>query len=249
LSAGRHEGEATIEVFTTRPDTIYGVTFMVLAPEHPMVNKITTAEHKDEVSAYQQGAKSKSNVDRQASKEVSGAFTGAYARHPFTGKDIPIWISEYVLIDYGTGAIMAVPSDDDRDNAFAKKFGIEIIDICDKSEHPNATNADKVGKMINSDFLNGMEVKDAIKAAIRKIDADGLGKIKVNYKLRDANFSRQRYWGEPFPMAYDEDGIVHELPSSALPLELPAMEDIKPENGKAPLSKVAANPRTFQEID
>lgn len=232
-------GEAlTIEVFTTRPDTIFGVTFMVLAPEHPLVDKLTTAEHLDKVNAYKERAKSKSNVDRQASKVVSGEFTGAYAIHPFTGKEIPIWISEYVLIDYGTGAIMAVPSDDDRDHAFATKFGIDIIDICDKSDYPDATKADKLGKMINSDFLNGLEVKDAIQLAIQKIEEKGRGKLKVNYKLRDANFSRQRYWGEPFPIAYDEDGIAKELPKEELPLELPPMDDIKPVNGKAPLSKV-----------
>jgi len=232
------EGEAKIEVFTTRPDTIFGVTFMVLAPEHPLVNEITTEENKVAVQAYKENAKSKSNVDRQASKEVSGAFTGAYAVHPFNGKQIPIYISEYVLIDYGTGAIMAVPSDDDRDKAFAAKFGIEVIEICDKSDYPNATNTDKVGKIINSDFLNGLEVKDAIKKAIEAIEEKGIGQLKVNYKLRDANFSRQRYWGEPFPIAYDENGIAHELPVEELPLELPAMDDIKPENGKAPLSKV-----------
>ena len=233
------EGEAKIEVFTTRPDTIYGVTFMVLAPEHPLVNEITTVDNLDAVKAYKEKAKSKSNVDRQASKEVSGAFTGAYAVHPFTGKQIPIYISEYVLIDYGTGAIMAVPSDDDRDKAFATKFGIEVVEICDKSAYPNATNADKVGKIINSDFLNGLEVKDAIKKAIAAIEEKGIGQLKVNYKLRDANFSRQRYWGEPFPIAYDENGIAHELPVEELPLELPAMDNIKPVNGKAPLSKVA----------
>ncbi|MFT4968803.1 MAG: leucyl-tRNA synthetase [Chitinophagales bacterium] len=227
-----------IEVFTTRPDTIYGVTFMVLAPEHPMVNDLTTAAQKVEVEAYKKAAKSKSNVDRQASKIVSGAFTGAYATHPFTGKQIPIWISEYVLIDYGTGAIMAVPSDDDRDHAFATKFGIDIIEICDKSAHPDATKSDKLGKMINSDFMNGLEVKDAIALAIQQLEEKGIGELKVNYKLRDANFSRQRYWGEPFPIAYDKDGLAHQLPENELPLELPPMDDIKPVNGKAPLSKV-----------
>ena len=233
------KNEEAIEVFTTRPDTIFGVSFMVLAPEHPMVDAITCAAQNEEVQAYKEAAKSKTNVDRQASKVVSGAFTGAYAIHPFTGKEIPIWISEYVLIDYGTGAIMAVPSDDDRDEAFAKKFRIEIIEICDKSDYEGATKSDKVGKMINSDFLNGMEVKDAIKLAIQKIEEKGIGKLKVNYKLRDANFSRQRYWGEPFPMAYDKEGVAFPLPVEALPLELPPMDDIKPENGKAPLSKVA----------
>ncbi len=232
-------GGGEIEVFTTRPDTIFGVTFMVLAPEHNMVDTLTKAEQKEVVEAYREGAKSKTNVDRQASKIVSGAFTGAYAVHPFTGKQIPIWISEYVLVDYGTGAIMAVPSDDDRDEAFAKKFGIEIIGICDKSTHEGATKADKIGKMVNSDFLNGMEVKDAIKLVIQKIEEKGIGKLKVNFKLRDANFSRQRYWGEPFPIAYDKDGVEYPLPESALPLELPPLDDIKPKNGKAPLSKVA----------
>lgn len=232
-------GKEKLEVFTTRPDTIFGVTFMVLAPEHPLLAELTTSEKQEAVLSYKEKAKSKSNVDRQASKEVSGEFTGAYAIHPFTGKEIPIWISEYVLIDYGTGAIMAVPSDDDRDHAFATKFDIDIIEICDKTDHPKATKSDKLGKMINSDFLNGLEVSDAIQLAIQKIEEEGRGNLKVNYKLRDANFSRQRYWGEPFPIAYDKEGVAHELPQEELPLELPPMEDIKPKNGKAPLSKVA----------
>ena len=227
-----------LEIFTTRPDTIFGVTFMVLAPEHHLVNQIATKEQEQAVRAYQEKAKSKSNVDRQAGKEISGVFTGAYAKHPFTGENIPIWISEYVLIDYGTGAIMAVPSDDERDHAFASHFGLNIIEICDKSEYPNASKADKVGKMINSDFLNGMEVKDAIEKVIEKLTEKGIGQLKVNYKLRDANFSRQRYWGEPFPIAYKDD-IPHALPVGELPLELPDVEDIKPVGGKAPLSKVA----------
>ncbi|MCB9256941.1 MAG: leucine--tRNA ligase [Chitinophagales bacterium] len=232
-------GEALkLEIFTTRPDTIFGVTFMVIAPEHALLNSLVSAEQEEAVKAYIEATKSRSNVDRQASKEVSGVFTGSYAIHPFTGKQIPIWIGEYVLIDYGTGAIMAVPSDDDRDYAFAKHFGIEIIDICDKSAYPNATKSDKLGKMINSDFLNGMEVKDAIALAIQKLVAQGIGNLKVNYKLRDANFSRQRYWGEPFPIAYDKEGAAIDLPLEELPLELPPMDDIKPVNGKAPLSKL-----------
>jgi len=231
-------GGEVIEVFTTRPDTIYGVTFMVLAPEHPLVNEITTPEQKQAIEAYQQKAKSKSAVDRQAGKEVSGAFTGAYVEHPFTQEPIPVWISDYVLVDYGTGAIMAVPSDDDRDFAFATKFGLPIIDICDKSDYPGATNADKLGKIINSDFLNGLEVKDAIKKATEALVEKGIGELKINYKLRDANFSRQRYWGEPFPIYYDENGIAQALPLEELPLELPLMDDIKPQGGKAPLSKV-----------
>jgi leucyl-tRNA synthetase len=188
-----------IEVFTTRPDTIFGVTFMVLAPEHPLVESITTPEQKAAVEAYQQKAKSKSAVDRQAGKEVSGEFTGAYVEHPFTNEPIPVWISDYVLIDYGTGAIMAVPSDDDRDHAFATKFGLPIIDICDKTDYPGATNADKVGKIINSDFLNGLEVKDAITKAIDRIEELGLGERKINYKLRDANFQPSAILGRAFP--------------------------------------------------
>lgn len=225
-----------LEVFTTRPDTIFGVTFMVIAPEHELVNELTIASQKEEVAAYVKRISSKSTVERQAEKEVSGVFTGAYAVHPFSGKNIPIWIAEYVLVDYGTGAIMAVPSDDDRDKAFAEKFDIEIIDICDKSDYPNATNADKVGKMINSDFMNGMEVVYALKEAISRIEAKNIGKGQVNYRLRDANFSRQRYWGEPFPIYY-ENGIAKTLPDSELPLRLPELEDIRPENGKAPLTK------------
>jgi len=231
-------GDNPIEVFTTRPDTIFGATFMVLAPEHSLLKKIVTPEQKEEIATYQEAVKSKSVIERQAGKEVSGVFTGAYAIHPFTKKEIPIWTSDYVLVDYGTGAIMAVPSDDERDRAFANKMGIEIIEICDKSKYPNATAADKVGTMQNSDFLNGMEVIEAISASIKEIDTRGIGNSKTNYRLRDANFSRQRYWGEPFPIFYTEDGIAHTLPNESLPLELPTMDDIKPENGKAPLSKV-----------
>ena len=228
--------KAKLEVFTTRPDTIFGVTFMVIAPEHEMLSELTTEAQKADVDAYVKATASKSAIERQANKEVSGVFTGSYAVHPFTGKQIPIWISEYVLIDYGTGAIMAVPSDDERDEAFAEKFDIEIIDICDKSKYPNATKADKVGEIINSDFLNGLKVKDAIKKALFTIEEKGIGSKRTNYKLRDANFSRQRYWGEPFPIYY-ENGIAKALPLSKLPLELPKLDDIRPQNGQAPLTR------------
>jgi len=180
----------------------------------------------------------RSDIDRQAEKEVSGAFLGAYANNPFTNKKIPIWIGEYVLMDYGTGAIMAVPSDDERDKKFAQKFGLEIIDVVDKSMYPEATLSDKLGKMINSDFLNGMTVKKAIKAMNYEVEKRGIGKKIINYKLRDANYSRQRYWGEPFPVEYDADGVVHPMEVSKLPLELPNQDDFKPASGgKSPLAR------------
>lgn len=231
--------EAAVEVFTTRPDTIFGATFMVLAPEHDLVKEITTADQKAQVEEYLEYAGSRSERERMAEvKEVTGAFTGAYAVHPFTGKDIPIWIADYVLKDYGTGAVMAVPSDDKRDNNFAKHFDLEIIPVVDQSGHPNANFGDKVGVMTNSDFLDGMKVKDAIKAAINAIAEKGIGARKVNYKLRDANFSRQRYWGEPFPVKYDSNGVSHALTADELPLTLPELDDFKPTaDGKSPIAK------------
>ncbi len=230
-----------VEVFTTRPDTIYGATYMVLAPEHDLVKKLCTADQKEAVEAYIKGVKSRTEIERMAEKQVSGAFIGAYAINPFTEKKMPIWIGEYVLAGYGTGAIMAVPSDDDRDHSFATKFGLDIIDVVDKSKYPNATNADKVGVMINSGPLNGLEVKEAITEACRQIESRNIGKAKVNYKMRDANFGRQRYWGEPFPVTYSADGIVSMLPKEALPLTLPDTTDFKPGGeGKSPLSRIAS---------
>ena len=228
-----------IEVFTTRPDTIFGATYMVLAPEHDLVKKLTTTEQKEKVAAYIDYVNSKSEVDRMAEKEVTGEFIGAYAINPFTKTRIPIWIGEYVLKDYGTGAIMAVPSDDDRDNRFATKFGLEIIDVVDKSKYPGATLSDKVGVIKNSGFLNGMEVPDAITAACKKAEEMGIGEMHINYKLRDANFGRQRYWGEPFPIVYDADGLAHVLKVDDLPLELPDTEDFKPaKGGRSPLARM-----------
>jgi leucyl-tRNA synthetase len=232
-----HDG-VQIEIFTTRPDTIFGATFMVLAPEHELVAQLTTAEQKEDIDAYIKYAGSRSERDRMTDvKSVTGAFTGAYATHPLNGKRIPIWISDYVLAGYGTGAVMAVPSDDERDNRFANHFGIEIIPVVDQSEYPDAEIGDKVGKMINSDFLNGMEVKKAIGAAIDKIEALGIGQKRINYRLRDANFSRQRYWGEPFPIKYDADGISHI--DNKLPLELPPLNNFQPTaDGHSPLARV-----------
>jgi leucyl-tRNA synthetase len=227
------------EIFTTRPDTIYGATYMVLAPEHDFVSQITTSEQQEAVAQYIEYVGSRSEVDRMAEvKEVSGVFTGAYALNPFTGKNIPIWLGEYVLKDYGTGAIMAVPSDDERDKVFAQKFGLEIVDVVDKSEYPGATLHDKVGKIINSDFLNGMEVKDAITEMLSRIESMGIGSRKINYKLRDSNYSRQRYWGEPFPIAYDSEGVTHALDVEKLPLELPELENFQPASGgKSPVAR------------
>jgi leucyl-tRNA synthetase len=240
-----------IEVFTTRPDTIFGATFLVIAPEHELVSQITTKEQKTEIDNYIAYVKSRSDIERQQEKKVTGAFTGAYGLSPFNGKKIPVYIAEYVLAGYGTGAIMAVPADDERDKKFAEKFGLEVIDIVDKSMHPGATIEDKVGKIINSEFLNGMEVLDAIQAVISKLEEKGIGKRKVNYKQRDAGFSRQRYWGEPIPVRYDVKGEVDSpfademdepdvaklIDEKELPLILPHVDSFKPSgDGRSPLA-------------
>ncbi len=234
------DNEKQLEIFTTRPDTIFGATFMVIAPEHDMVNELTTSGQKASIDACIKLVNSKSERERMSEvKDMNGAFTGSYCYNPFTKTNIPIWIGDYVLKDYGTGAIMAVPSDDDRDKTFALKYGLEVIDVVDKSSHAGATLHDKVGKIINSDFLNGLEVVDAIQLMFDKIEALKIGKKRINYRLRDANFSRQRYWGEPIPIVYDKDGVSHALPLSELPLELPALDDFKPTtDGQSPLAKV-----------
>ena len=249
----RIEQPMAIEVFTTRPDTIFGATFMVIAAEHELVNTLTTADQKMEVEKYIAYVKSRTDVERQQEKKVTGVFTGSYAVNPFTNESIPVYIAEYVLGGYGTGAIMAVPADDERDKKFAEKFGLKIVDIVDKSMYPGATIEDKLGKMINSDFINGMEVKDAIKAVIAEIEKRGIGKKKVNYKQRDAGYSRQRYWGEPFPIQYkvvgqpdlhfeggETDDIPVPLTADNLPLILPEVSSYKPSgDGSAPLANNA----------
>ena len=229
----------SIEIFTTRPDTIFGATFMVLAPEHDLVDQIAT--RKQEVSDYLEYVNKRTERERMSDvKSVTGAFTGAYAVHPFTGKEIPIWIAEYVLKDYGTGAIMAVPSDDERDQRFAEKFDIDIIPVVDKTGFESEDVHAKVGTMINSDFLNGLDVKSAIQKAIQQVEERGIGQKQVNYKLRDANYSRQRYWGEPFPIVYDQDGVPHGVPLEQLPVELPELDDFKPASGgKSPLARLS----------
>lgn len=228
-----------LEVFTTRPDTIFGVTFMVLAPEHPLVNRITTPEQKAEIDAYIQYVAARTDIERQAEKKVTGAFTGAYAINPLNNTQIPIYISEYVLISYGTGAIMAVPADDDRDYVFAQKFNLPIIEIIDKSHYKGATKKDKLGKMINSNFINGMEVPDAIRAVCSRLEELQVGKPKINYRLRDAGFSRQRYWGEPIPIVY-KNGVAYPLSETDLPVELPEVTSYRPTGtGKSPLAAAA----------
>ncbi len=238
------DGEEKIEVFTTRPDTIFGATFMVLAPEHPLVEKITTATQREEVEKYLAYVRTRSERERQTEKSITGAFTGAYAFNPLLSPNdarakIPIWISEYVLPDYGTGAIMAVPGEDERDYRFAQHFGLPIIEVVDKTDYPHAERGDKLGRMIHSDLLNGLEVNEAIQHIIEEIEKRGLGKRRINYKLRDAIFSRQRYWGEPFPIVYDADGVANPLPEDELPLELPPLDDFRPASGgQSPLARL-----------
>jgi leucyl-tRNA synthetase len=228
--------DSVIEVFTTRPDTVFGVSFMVLAPEHPLVDLITTEEYKTAIEEYKKTATLKSERDRQSDvKNISGQFTGAYALHPFTGDKIQIWIGDYVLASYGTGAVMAVPCGDQRDWDFAKHFQIEIKNIFENIDISEAAYTDKSGKIANSDFLSGMEVKDAMKKAISVIEERGLGKGKTNYRLRDAVFSRQRYWGEPFPVYY-QDGLPKMIDVKHLPIVLPEVEKYLPtEDGQPPL--------------
>ncbi|HRU67697.1 MAG TPA: class I tRNA ligase family protein [Bacteroidia bacterium] len=227
-----------IEVFTTRPDTLFGSTFMVLAPEHPIVEKITTEEYKEAVFSYIENTKKKTERDRIAeTKKITGQFTGAYAIHPFSGEKLPVWIADYVLWGYGTGAIMAVPAHDSRDYAFARHFGLKIIEVVSGGNIELSAYEAKEGKMINSGFLNGLEVADAIKAMIEKIEEKGIGKGKTNYRMRDAIFSRQRYWGEPFPVYY-KDGIPHVLNEDDLPLTLPEIDSFQPSSsGEPPLAK------------
>ncbi|BDW92085.1 leucine--tRNA ligase [Flagellimonas marinaquae] len=226
-----------IEVFTTRPDTIFGVSFMTLAPEHELVAKITTPEQKAEVDAYVEATAKRSERDRMADvKTISGVFTGAYAEHPFTKEPIPIWIGDYVLASYGTGAVMAVPCGDQRDYDFAKHYNIDIPNIFEGVDISEEAFADKETTIIaNSDFLNGLSYKDAMKKAIAELEKIGHGEGKVNYRLRDAVFSRQRYWGEPFPVYY-KDGMPQMIDLEHLPLQLPEVEKYLPtETGEPPL--------------
>lgn len=272
--------EEALQVFTTRPDTLFGVSFMVLAPEHPLVKKINSQEQMSAIEVYQQETSKKSEVDRKANTVKSGVFTGAYAIHPVTNKNIPIWISDYVLMDYGTGAIMAVPGHDARDFEFAKKFNLPVQRVLienkvnketllkqDSNTFPDSklgnskSNENKIGTdhnnvndghevegdlpfegdgiLIHSDFLNGLDKKNAIKKMIEYLESKNIGKGKVQYKLRDWLFSRQRYWGEPFPLVYGSDGVIKSVPDEELPVLLPNVADYEPsEKGEAPLARV-----------
>ena len=232
------ETEHDVTIFTTRADTMFGVTFMVLAPESDLVPLLTAPDQKEAVDEYLATVKKKTERERIAqTKTVTGVFSGSYGVNPMTGDKVPIWISEYVLAGYGTGAIMAVPAHDSRDYAFAKKFGLPIIPLIEGCDVSDESFDAKEGKMINSGFLNGLDVKEAIPAAIDYVEKHGIGHRKVNYRLRDAIFSRQRYWGEPFPIYY-KDGIPTPVPFEKLPLQLPEITEFKPtENGEPPLAR------------
>ncbi|HJQ45862.1 MAG TPA: leucine--tRNA ligase [Amycolatopsis sp.] len=236
-------GADSIEVFTTRPDTLFGATYMVLAPEHPLVDELTkdgwpsdvdarwtadAATPAAAVSSYRQAASRKSELDRQEQKDKTGVFTGSYAVNPVNGKEIPVFIADYVLMGYGTGAIMAVPGQDQRDWDFAEKFGLDIVRTVQPGDGFDGKAFTGDGPAINSAFLDGMDVAEAKKAIIEWLAEHGHGEGTVQYKLRDWLFSRQRYWGEPFPVVYDEDGVVHALPESMLPVELPEVDDYSP---------------------
>lgn len=235
------DSDISLEIFTTRADTIFGVTFMVLAPESKYVNMLTTPDRKADVDAYLNEVKHKTERERQIDKKVSGVFTGSYAVNPLTGEKIPVWISDYVLAGYGTGAIMAVPAHDSRDYAFARHFKLPVIPLIEGADVEEQSFDAKEGKMINSKGpgldLNGLEVKDAIARTKKYIEETGLGKVKTNYRLRDAIFSRQRYWGEPFPVYY-KDGMAYLMEESVLPLRLPEVSSYLPtQDGQPPLAR------------
>ena len=242
FAIANHEGES-IKVFTTRPDTIFGVSFMVLAPEHPMVEAITTDAQKEVVTAYLNYTKSRSELERKSeTREVTGAFTGGHVVHPFTGKLIPVYIAEYVLMGYGTGAIMAVPCGDGRDYAFAKKFGIEIPNIFENVDISNKAYEEKSGTIANSESasfsINGLSIAAAKQKVIDHAEQAGWGKRQINYRMRDAGFSRQRYWGEPFPISYKGNIEIADTIND-LPITLPEVHSYKPAgDGKSPLATI-----------
>ena len=226
----------SIEIFTTRPDTIFGVTFLALAPEHPLAMELATADRTEAVREYILQADP--NKDQSAEKIMTGVFSGSNVIHPFTMRPIPVWIADYVLMEYGTGAIMGVPGSDERDNRFAVNFDLPINQIVDQTGIENVNLEDKRGRMVNSDFLDGLTVEEAIKKMLEELENKKFGARKVNYKLRDANYSRQRYWGEPFPIVYDTQGLPHSLSEDKLPLKLPNITDFKPSgDGSSPLKK------------
>ncbi|MDH5400599.1 MAG: leucine--tRNA ligase, partial [Cyclobacteriaceae bacterium] len=231
--------DITLTAFTTRPDTIYGVTYLVIAPEHELVNELTTEDQREEVVNYVKVASNRSERERMAeTKTVSGVFSGSYVINPFNGEKVPLWVADYVLAGYGTGVVMAVPSSDDRDFRFANHFGLEVRCVIEGSESLDDPTVIKHGIMINSGILDGMHSEKAIGRAIDEAVSKGIGKAKVNYKIRDAVFSRQRYWGEPVPVYYDENNIPQLLDESELPLVLPKVDEYKPtETGEPPLAR------------
>ncbi|TMW71794.1 leucine--tRNA ligase [Alteribacter natronophilus] len=230
-----HEEDVT--VFTTRPDTLYGATYMVLAPEHSLVEKITTAEQKEAVTGYQKDVATKSDLERtELAKEKTGVFTGAYALHPVTGDKLPVWIADYVLASYGTGAVMAVPGHDERDHEFARTFDLPIVEVVSGGDVDKEAYAED-GQHVNSDFLDGLHNEEAITKMISWLEENNKGAKKVTYRLRDWLFSRQRYWGEPIPIIHWEDGTMEAVPESELPLTLPEMNEFKPSGtGESPLA-------------
>lgn len=231
--------DTSIEVFTTRPDTIFGSTFIVLAPDHDLAPSLTSENQKEIVDAFIKQFLNSGSSDKSSQKDSSGVWTGSYAIHPITKKQIPIWLGDYVLKAYGTGAIMAVPSDDSRDRAFATKYDLPIIEVIDRSQYPGSEIGDKQGILQNSDFLNGFQVAEAIHKMNDYLVTNNLGNAKTEYKLRDANFSRQRYWGEPFPVYYTTDGVDHGVDENDLPVVLPDLDDFKPSpDGRSPLARL-----------
>ena len=239
----------SLKVYTTRPDTIFGVDFMVVAPEHALIETITPDTHKAAVADYIAYVKSRSERERISEKKITGCFTGAYVTNPFNNASIPVWISEYVLAGYGTGAIMAVPCGDDRDFKFAQHFNIPITNIIGAAFNGEEANPTKEGILSNSDFLNGMVQKKAIAIVTQKLEAMGIGKSKINYRMRDAAFSRQRYWGEPFPIKW-KDGIAYPLSEKELPLLLPTVDNYSPgPEGEGPLANIAAWKAEYYETN
>ncbi len=245
LDQAGKECEESLTVFTTRADTIYGVTFMVLAPESDYVAQVTTSEHSEEVEAYLSATRRRTERDRMSDKRVSGVFSGSYAKNPLTGEPVPVWISDYVLAGYGTGAVMAVPAHDSRDFAFARHFSLPIIQVVvpegeeatDPAEWTESKDS-KAGVLINSDFLTGLSVKDAIAKMKEYVREANLGRVRTNYRLRDAIFSRQRYWGEPFPIYYDAEGMPQTISDDQLPLRLPEVDKFLPTaDGQPPLGR------------
>jgi leucyl-tRNA synthetase len=231
------EGGEEVIVFTTRPDTIFGVTFIVLAPESEYVPRLVTPEQQPEVNAYLEAVKRRTERERIADRKVTGVFSGAYIINPVNGAKLPVWISDYVLAGYGTGAIMAVPAHDSRDYAFARHFNLPVIPLIEGADVSEESFDAKEGRMMNSGFLNGLTVKEAIQKAKEYIVENNLGKVKINYRLRDAIFSRQRYWGEPFPIYY-KDGMPYAVAEEDLPIELPEVDKFLPtETGEPPLGR------------